>query len=89
MASYRPITEEIPAPTTAENAVNVSNADIVRVVNTTTSAHLITVVDSNDVTIGSMTLTASEKVFIKKREGDKLFAANAGVRFTRVTYPVT
>jgi len=57
-------------------------------VNTTTSPHLVTVLDSSDVTIGSMTLTSGEKVFLKKREGDKLYAANAGVRFTRITYPV-
>jgi outer membrane protein assembly factor BamB len=88
MASYRPITEEIAAPTTSGGAVTVSDADIVRVVNTTTSPHLVTVLDSNDNTIGSMTLTGGEKVFLKKREGDKLFAANAGVRFTRITYPV-
>jgi len=88
MASYRPITEEIAAPTTAGNAVTVSDADIVRVVNTTTSSHLVTVLDSSDVTIGSMTLTSGEKVFLKKREADKLYAANAGIRFTRITYPV-
>jgi len=88
MASYRPITEEIAAPTAAGAAVTVSDADIVRVVNTTTSPHLVTVLDSSDVTIGSMTLTSGEKVFLKKREGDKLYAANAGVRFTRITYPV-
>jgi len=88
MASYRPITEEIAAPTTAGAAVTVTDADIVRVVNTTTSPHLVTVLDSNDVTIGSMTLTSGEKVFLKKREADKLYAANAGIRFTRITYPV-
>ena len=88
MASYRPITEEIAAPTTAGAAVTVSDADIVRVVNTTTSPHLVTVLDSSDVTIGSMTLTSGEKVFLKKREGDKLYAANSNVRFARITYPV-
>ena len=88
MASYRPITEEIAAPTTSGGAVTVSDADIVRVVNTTTSPHLVTVLDSSDAAIGSMTLTSGEKVFLKKREGDKLYAANAGVRFTRITYPV-
>lgn len=88
MASYRPITEEIAAPTTVGTATTVSNADIVRVVNTTTSAYLITVVDSDDVVIGSMTLTGSEKVFLKKRESDKVYAANAGIRLTRISYPV-
>jgi hypothetical protein len=88
MASFRPITQEVAAPTTSGTAITVNDADIVRVVNTTTSAHLVTILDSNDVVTGSMTLTAGETVFIKKREGDKLFAANAGVRFTRTTYPV-
>ena len=88
MASYRPITTEIAAPTTAGTAVTVSGADVVRAVNTTTSVHLVTLLDSNDETIGTMSLTSGEKVFVKKREGDKLFAANAGVRFTRITYPV-
>jgi len=88
MASYRPITTEIAAPTTAGAAVTVSGADRVRVVNTGTSSYLLTVLDSSDNTIGSMTLTAGEKVFINKRDSDKLYAANSNVRFTRITYPV-
>lgn len=89
MASYRPITTEIAAPTSSENAVTVSDADIVRVVNTTTSAHILTVLDENDGVIGSMTLVGGQTEFIKKRETDKLYAANAGVRLTRTTYPTT
>lgn len=88
MASYRPITAEIAGPTTSGAATTVSDADIVRVVNTTSANHLLTVLDGNDDVVGSMTLTAGEKVFIKKRETDKLYAANAGVRLTRITYPV-
>lgn len=88
MASYRPISEEIAAPTTAGGAVTVSDADIVRVVNTTTSPHLVTVLNSSGGVIGSMTLTSGEKVFLKKREGDKVYAANSGVKFSRITYPV-
>ena len=88
MASYRPITEEIAAPTTSGNAVTVSDADRVRVVNTGTSSYLLTILDSSDNTIGSMTLTSGEKVFINKRDSDKLYAANSNVRFARITYPV-
>ena len=88
MASYRPITEEIAAPTTAGGAVTVSDADRVRVVNTGTSAQLLTILDSSDNVLGSMTLTSGEKVFINKRDGDKLYAASSDVRFTRITYPV-
>ena len=52
------IGEADPGVTSAAAAVTVTDADIVRVVNTTTSPHLVTVLDSNDVTIGSMTLTS-------------------------------
>lgn len=88
MASYRPITEEIEAPSTSGGATTVSNADIVRAVNTTTSVLLLTVVDENDSTIGSMSLVGSEVVFIKKREADKIYAGSTGMRLTRTTYPV-
>lgn len=88
MPSYRPITTEIAAPTTSGTATTVSDADRVRVVNTTTSPHVLTMLDENDVVIGSMTLVGSQTEIIKKRETDKIYAANAGVRLTRITYPV-
>lgn len=88
MASYRPITEEIPSPTTVGTATTVSNADVVRAVNTTATNYLLTVVSQTGDVIGSMTLTPAEKVFIKKRESDKIYAENAGIRVTRITYPV-
>ena len=87
MASYRPITEEIPAPTTSGNATTVSGADIVRVTNTTTSNHLLTLLDANDETIGTLTLGKGEILLVRKREDDKVFASNTNVRLTRVTYP--
>jgi len=89
MPSFRPITTEIASPTTSGTATTVSDADIVRAVNTTTSAHLVTVLDENDTTIGTMTLVGGQTEFIKKRDTDKIFAANAGVRLARTTYPVT
>jgi len=88
MASYRPITTEIAAPTTAGTASTVSSADIVRAVNTGTAAYLVTVLDENDDTIGTMTMTGGDTAFIKKRETDKIYAGNANVRLTRTTFPV-
>lgn len=88
MSSYRPISTEIAAPTTSGTATNVSSADRVRIVNTTTSAHLVTVLDPNDNVIGTMTLVPSEVFTMDKRVSDKIFAANAGVRLSSITYPV-
>jgi len=88
MPSYRPITTEIASPTTSGAATTVSDADRVRAVNTTTSPHVLTMLDENDVVIGSMTLVGGQTETIKKRETDKIYAANAGVRLTRITYPV-
>jgi len=87
MSAYRPITTEIAAPTTSGTATTVSGADIVRVTNTTTSNHLLTLLDANDETIGTMTLGKGEIFLLRKREDDKVFAANSSVRLTRVTYP--
>ena len=87
MSSYRPITTEIAAPTTSGTATTVSGADIVRVTNTSTSNYVLTLLDANDETIGTMTLAKGEVFLLKKREDDKVFAANASVRLTRVTYP--
>lgn len=89
MPSIRPIIAEIAAPTTSGTATTVSSADIVRAVNTTTSPHLLTILDESDNIIGSMTLTGNQTEYIKKRELDKIYAANAGIRLVRTTYPVT
>ena len=89
MASYRPITTEISAPTTSGTATTVSGADIVRVVNTATSSQLVTLLDDSDIVLGSMTLVGGQTEFIKKREGDKIYAASSDVLLTRTTYPTT
>jgi len=87
MSSYRPITTEIAAPTTSGTATTVSGADIVRVVDTSGNHHVLTLLNANDETIGTMTLAKGEVFLLKKREDDKVFASNANVRLTRVTYP--
>lgn len=88
MASYRPISEEIAAPTTLETATTVGDVNRVRVVNTTTSNYVLTVLDANDNVIGSMTLVGKEVFTLNKRDSDKVYATNAGVRLTGITYPV-
>jgi len=88
MASYRPISEEIAAPTTSGTASNVSSSSRVRVTNTTSSSQLLTILDSSDETIGSMTLVPSEVFTLNKRDADKVFAANTGVRLASITFPV-
>jgi len=87
MASYRPITTEIAAPTTSGSATTVSGADIVRVTDTSGNHHVLTLLNANDETIGTLTLGKGEIFLLRKREDDKVFAANSSVRLTRVTYP--
>lgn len=84
---YRPISEEIAAPTSSATASTVSNANVVRVVNASTTAYLVTVISDAGVTIGSMTLVGGESVFVDKPKSYKIFAANASVKLTSVSYP--
>jgi len=60
-------------------ASNFGSATIVRLVNTTTSAHLVTLEEAGGTDIGTCTVAAGEVIFIKKNPTDKIFAANAGV----------
>lgn len=88
MASYRPITTEIAAPTSTGDATNVSDANIVRVVNTSDAPQLITVQKEDGTITGSQTLVPNEVFFLKKHETDEIFAASNTVKLTRITYPV-
>lgn len=89
MARYRPISSEVAAPTTSGAAITVSDANVVRVVNTASSTpYLVTLLNESDQVIGTMTLLGSEVAFIDKGKGWKLYAANAAVKFTSVSYPI-
>jgi len=87
MLSYRPITTEIAAPTTSGTATTVSDADIVRVTDTSGNHHVLTLLNANDETIGTMTLAKQEVFLLEKRPSDKVFTSNSNVRLTRITYP--
>ena len=57
------------------------SATVVRLVNTDTSAHLVTVVeDQNGTVVGSFTMPAGSVEFLEKNSTYCIFAANAGVK---------
>lgn len=88
MAKYRPISAEVAAPTTSGAAITVSDANVVRAVNTAASTpYVLTLLDNNDVVVGSMTLVGAEVVLVDKPKSWKLYAANAAVRLSSVSYP--
>lgn len=87
---YRPISIEVNAPTTLETAITVSDANVVRVVNTASSSpYLLTVVTEAGVTVGTMTLLGNELALISKPKTYKLFASNSAVKLASITYPST
>jgi diaminopimelate epimerase len=84
---YSPLSAEVTAGTSSGTSVTVSSAKIVRAVNASTTPHLVTLIDDTDAVVGSMTLAANESVVIPKVKNHKLFAANAAVKFTKITQP--
>ena len=64
-----------------------SNARLVRVVNTTSNAHLVTLVASvGGSVVGSFTLAGGESVELEKEPLNGVFAANAGVKAAAIGY---
>tara|TARA_B100000945_G_scaffold3295_1_gene2793 strand:- start:62 stop:331 length:270 start_codon:yes stop_codon:yes gene_type:complete len=64
-----------------------SNARLVRVVNTTNAAHLVTLVEEvGGSTLGSFTLGAGDVVELEKEPLNGVFAANAGVKAAAIGY---
>tara|TARA_B100001057_G_scaffold182882_1_gene183532 strand:- start:833 stop:1102 length:270 start_codon:yes stop_codon:yes gene_type:complete len=64
-----------------------SNARLVRVVNTTNAAHLVTLVEAvGGATLGSFTLPAGDVVELEKEPLNGVFAANAGVKAAAIGY---
>ena len=78
--------EEALAQNTA-NAKIFSNARLVRVVNTDSSAQLVTLVTAvGGSVIGSFTLAAGDSVELEKEPLNGVFAANAGVKAAAIGY---
>ena len=64
-----------------------SNARLVRVVNTTGNAHLVTLVASvGGAVVGSFTLAGGDSVELEKEPLNGVFAANAAVKGAAVGY---
>ena len=73
--------------TSSANGSNFSSARLVRVVNTDSSAHLVTLTETvNGSTIGSFTLPAGEAVELEKEPLNGIFAANAAVKGAAIGY---
>jgi hypothetical protein len=85
---YRPISQEVPSPTTLANATTVSDANVVRVINTApTTTYLMTLLDASNSVVGTMTLGGGEIALLDKPKTYKVFCANASVKLTSVSYP--
>lgn len=85
---YKPVGAELNATDSASVASYVRNATTIRAVNTSASTgYLMTVVDSDNTVLGSMTLAPLETHLLPKERTHKVFAANAAVKFTKVSKP--
>ena len=78
---------EAALPTTTGAAVSFSSATVVRLVNTHSGNHLVTLVESPSGTvIGSFTMPAGTVEFLEKNPNQYVFAANAGVLGAKVGF---
>ena len=76
---------EAACPTTTGTATSFTQASAVRLVNTDSSAHLVTVVETQSGTVkGSFTLPASAVETLEKNYTHCVWAANAGVKGAKV-----
>ena len=76
---------EIACPTTTGTATSFTEASAVRLVNTDSSAHLVTVVETQSGAVkGSFTLPASAVETLEKNYTHCVWAANAGVKGAKV-----
>ena len=81
------LSTEIALPTTTGTATSFTEASVVRLVNTDSSAHLVTVVETQSgTTVGSFTMPATSVEFLEKQYTHCVFAANAGVRGSKVGF---
>ena len=72
---------EAASPTSTGAASTFGSATVVRLVNTDTDAHLVTLVEAaNGTVVGSFTMPAGSVEFLEKVSTYSIFAANAGVK---------
>ena len=78
---------EIALPTTTGTATSFSDARVVRLVNTDSSAHVVSVVETQSGTgIGSFTMPASSVEFLEKEYSHCVFASNAAIKGSKVGF---
>ena len=74
--------------TDAAGASTFSSATVVRLINTTSTARVVTVVDEvgGSTTIGSFTMLGNSVEFVEKKSTEAIFAADASVLGSKVGY---
>ena len=78
---------EAACPTTTGAATSFSEASAVRLVNTDSSAHVVSVVETQSGTgIGSFTMPASAVETLEKKYTQCVFASNAAIRGAKVGF---
>jgi|TARA_A100001011_G_C14299655_1_gene840158 hypothetical protein len=78
---------EAACPTTTGTATSFSEATVVRLVNTHSGNHLVTVVETQSGTvIGSFTMPTGAVEYLEKNPTQCVFAANAGVLGSKVGF---
>ena len=76
---------EIALPTTTGTATSFSEAPVVRLVNTDSSAHVVSIVETQSGTgIGSFTMPATSVEVLEKGYTPCVFASNAAVKGAKV-----
>jgi len=72
--------------TNTGGASNFGGASAVRLINTGTAVHLVTLEQADGTDIGTCTIAPKEVVVLKKAPTDKIFAADAGVKGVAVGF---
>ena len=81
------LSAEIALPTTTGTATSFTQASVVRLVNTDSSAHVVSVVETQSGTgIGSFTMPATSVEVLEKTYTHCVFATNAGVKGAKVGF---
>ena len=81
------LSAEITLPVTTGAATSFSEARVVRLVNTDTSAHVISVVETQSGTgIGSFTMPAASVEFLEKKYAHCVFADSATIKGSKVGF---
>ena len=72
--------------TSTGNGSNFGNAGLVRLLNSTGTARLVTVETSANVTIGTFTLAGNQEIYVRKGKTDEIFAAATTVLGVSVAF---